>query len=110
MIVGTTLMKLSGEPYYSPSFPRGGLAGTFAIDVSHYDGATSFDITVQHRDEHDTAFTDVASFTGITAPGHEELDVSPLKQVIRFKYVFTGGNPDSGIHFVMQTPSWRPYP
>jgi len=29
MIVGTTLMQLNGDPYYSPQFGRGGLAALF---------------------------------------------------------------------------------
>ena len=109
MVVGFTLLVLDGNDYYSPSFPRGGLAGTFAVDVSHYDGPTNLTITVQHRDEHDTTFTNAASFNAITGTGHEELDVSGLKQIIRFKYAFTGGNPEDGAHLLMQAPSWRPY-
>ena len=110
MVIGTTLLKLSGQAYYSPSFPRGGLAATFAVDVTQFDGVTSFDITVQHRNDDETSFSDAGAFTGITATGQEDYDVTGLKQIIRFKYAFTGGNPANGVHFVMQAPSWRPYP
>ena len=109
MVVGTTLIKLDGSDYYSPSFPRGGLAGTFAVDVTHIRGLSAFDISVEHRDETDTSFTGAAvSFTTITAAGHSEVDVTGLKQILRFKYTLTGSNDYDGVHFFMQVPSWRP--
>ena len=107
--VGTTLIKLDGTEYYSPSFPRGGLAATFSVDVTHFHGVTNITITVQHRDENETTWTDADSFTPITAAGTKTLDVTGLKQILRFKYAFTGGNAEDGVHFIMQAPSWRPY-
>ena len=110
MVVGTTILYLDGSDYFSPSFPRGGLAGSFAVDVTHYDGPTSFTITVQHRDEHDTTWTDAGSFTSITGRGTSLVDITGLKQIIRFKYTFVASNSYDGVHIVMQAPSWRPYP
>lgn len=31
MIVGTTIFKMGGNPYYTPQFPRGGLAALFSV-------------------------------------------------------------------------------
>ena len=111
MVVGTTLMKLDGNPYFSPSFPRGGLAATFAIEVSHYQGLTNFTVIVEHRDEHDTTFATLGTFTAITADGHSELDLTGCKQILRLQYNLNGGSASNGdgVHFVMQAPSWRPY-
>lgn len=109
MVVGTTLLVLDGSAYYSPSFPRGGLAATFAVDVSHFHGISEFNITVEHRDESDTSFTTAGTFTAITGAGKSPLDVTSIKQIVRIKYGFTGGNPEDGVHFIMQAPSWRPY-
>ena len=109
MVVGTTLIVLDGSPYYSPSFPRGGLAGTFAVDTTGYEGLTAFGITVEHRDEHDTSWTTAGAFTTITGLGPSAVDITSLKQILRFKYELTGNAVD-GVHFVMQAPSWRAYP
>jgi len=110
MVVGTTILVLDGSVYYSPSFPRGGLAATFSLDVTHFHGVTNLLVTVQHRDENETDWSDAGSFTAVTAAGTGTADVTGLKQIIRFKYAFTGGNAEDGVHLVMQAPSWRPYP
>ena len=109
MVVGTTLLVLDGSGYHSPSFPRGGLGATFAVDVSHFHGVTQFNITVEHRDENSTTFETAGTFDAITAAGPDSKDITGLKQIVRFKYGFTGGNPEDGVHFIMQAPSWRPY-
>ena len=109
MVVGTTLVKLDGNPYYSPSFPRGGLAGTFAVDTTHYQGLTNLAILVEHRDENETSFTSPGGFAAITGTGHSEADVTGLKQIVRFSYTLNGGAATDGVHIVMQAPSWRPY-
>jgi len=66
MKVGTTLIRSDGNPYYSPSFPRGGLAAAFAVKVTHFSGLTGFTITVQHRDENEVLFTDADSFPKVS--------------------------------------------
>jgi len=110
MVVGTTLLKLDGLAYYSPSFPRGGLAAVFAVDVTNLSGLSGFLITVEHRDEHDTTWTEAGAFTSITGVGTATKDLADLKQILRFKYTLTGSNAYDGVHFIMQAPSWRPYP
>ena len=95
--------------FYSPSFARGGLAGTFAVDVTHFYGITNIVITVQHRDENETSWADAGAFSAITGAGSSTVDITALKQILRFKYLMTGGNTYDGVHLVMQAPSWRPY-
>ncbi len=113
MIVGTSLFLLDGNDYFSPEFPRGGLAATFAVDVTHYAvaGATQFDITVEHRNAEDTTWSTAGAFTGITGTGAASKDITGLKEIVRFKYGFSGGSPasDDAVHFLMMAPSWRPY-
>ena len=111
MIVGTTIFKMDGTAYYSPSFPRGGLAGTFTVDVTHMEGSPTFKITVQHRNEDATTWDTAGTFTDITSADDHTLDVEGLKQIIRFKFEFDAGDQSTdGVHFIMQAPSWRPYP
>ena len=110
MVVGTTLFKLDGNDYFSPQFPRGGLAATFACDVTHVGNSPTFTITVQHRNSEDTTFSDLGSFTAITAIGEAIKDLTGVKEILRFKYAFDAGDSSqAAIHFLMQTPSWRPY-
>ena len=110
MVVGTTLRKFDGNSYYSPSFPRGGLAAVFVVDVTHVVSSPTFDVTVEHRDEHDTSWTTLGTFTSITAVGTDTLEGTAIKQVLRFKYDFDAQDgPECGVHFVMQAPTWRPY-
>lgn len=113
MVIGTTIFHLDGAAYYSPEFGRGGLSATFSVDVTHLNltGATSVLITVEHRNSEDTSWGSAGSFAGIATLGPAQLDASDLKEIVRFKYEFTGGTPVAAdaVHFLMQAPSWRPY-
>ena len=113
MIVGTTIFYLDGEAYYSPAFARGGLGVVFAVDVSNISlpGATQFDITVETRNSEDTSWGALASFDAITAIGVHEKNYTGIKEIVRFKYGFSGGTPVAAdaVTFLMQAPSWRPY-
>jgi hypothetical protein len=109
MVVGTTLIKLDGNDYYSPQFRRGGLAATFTIDLTHVSSA-NFKVDVEHRNEEDTAFSAAASFSTLTSVGITSLDVGNLKEIIRIRYTFdVGDGASAAVHFLMQAPSWRPY-
>ena len=65
MIIGVTLFKMAGLPYYSPQFSRGGLAATFAIEVSNWVGGGSTPeliVVVEHRNQDDTSWTHGRNF------------------------------------------------
>ena len=108
MVVGTTLMY-STTPYYSPTFPRGGEAATFAVDVTHLDAGVTFDVTVEHKNAEDTSWTSAGAFTGIAAVGLGTKDVSSLKEELRLKYSFSAGSSGDMVHIVVPAPQWRPY-
>ena len=113
MVIGSTVYYLDGNPYFSPEFPRGGLAARFAVDVTHIvlGGAVQFDITIEHRNSEDTTWGSPGTFSGITGVGPVSLDVTGLKEIIRIKFSFSGGAPaaSDAVHFLVQAPSWRPY-
>ena len=110
MIVGTTLFKMDGSDYYSPEFPRGGLAATFAVDVTHLVGSPTISITVEHRNEDEQSFTTLGSFSNITSIGPASVDITGAKEILRFKVAFDGADDATdGVHFLMMAPSWRPY-
>ena len=111
MVVGTTIFKMDGNNFYTPEFPRGGLAATFGIDVSHIVGSPNVTVTVEHRNSEDTSFSSAGTFPStITAAGHYPADLTGLKEIIRLCFAFDAGDASTaGIHFFLQAPSWRPY-
>ena len=110
MLVGTTMYKMDGNPFYSPEFPRGGLAATYSADVTNLAGSPQVTITVQHRNAEDTTFSDLGTFSTISTIDTHTKDLAGIKEIVRFKYNFDAGDAASdGIHFLMQAPSWRPY-
>ena len=111
MIVGTTIQRLDGNTYYSPEFPRGGLAATFVVDVTQLVlSSGSITVIVEHRNNEDTTWSTAGTFTAITAVGAASLDVTGLKEVVRlaFGFVTTTTTTDAA-HFLVQAPTWRPY-
>jgi hypothetical protein len=106
-----TLFKMTGNsPYFSPQFPRGGLAGSFSANVTHLVGAPTFTITVEHRNSEDTSWTSLGAFSSITAVGAVDVDLTGCKEILRFKYAFDAGDDEGdGVHLLMQAPAWRPY-
>ena len=112
MIVGTTIFYFDGTRYYSPEFPRGGLAGRFSVDVTHYavSGAAQLDIIIQSRNSEDTTFGDLGTI-GITGTGVATVDVLSVQEIVRLAFNFSGGSPaaSDAVHLLVQPPSWRPY-
>jgi hypothetical protein len=110
MVIGTTLFKMDGNPYYSPEFGRGGLSATFTVDVTHLVGAPTLTVTVESRNSEDTAWTTIGTFSAITGTIVESKDLGSLNEIVRFKYEFDAGDQSTdGAHFLMMAPSWRPY-
>ena len=109
MIVGTTVLRLDGNPYYSPEFPRGGLAATFTLDVSQVNLIGNFAVSIEHRNSEDTSWTSAGTFAVISSTGAYSKDVTGLKEIVRLVFNFTGSTATESVHFLVQAPSWRPY-
>lgn len=110
MIVGTTINHPGDTtPYYSPSFPRGGEAANFSLDVTHLVGTLTFDVDVEHKNMEDTTWSSAGTFTGITATGVSVKDITGLKEEIRIKSSFSTGSAGDFVHVVVAEPAWRPY-
>ncbi len=113
MIVGTTILRLDGSPFYSPEFGRGGLSATFSADVTHISlvGATQFNIAVQTRNAEDTTWSTLGNFSAISGAGAVSKDLTGLKELVRFAFTFSGGTPAAAdaVHLLIQAPAWRPY-
>ena len=111
MIVGTQLTVMGGTtPFYSPSFPRGGEAALFSLEVTHIWGSSpSLAVSVEHKNEDDTTWASAGSFTAITAAGIVPTkDLSGLKEELRFSFLPTGSDGEA-FHVIVSAPAWRPY-
>ncbi len=106
-VIGWILLKLAGTSYYSPAFPRGGSGGLFSVECFQIT-ATSVSIAVEHKNIEDTSWTNVGTFGAITAAGVTTLDLTGLKEQLRFVYTITATNSYDGIHLNMLAPAWKP--
>lgn len=110
-VIGTTLLAGDGSAYYSPEFPRGGLAATMTVEMLNYSvaGASGVTFDVETRNSEDTTWTALSGQT-INATGVQAWNVQNVKEIVRFKISFAGTPTTSDmVHFLMQAPSWRPY-
>ena len=99
-----------GNNYYTPEFPRGGLSGNFAINISQMQGGPTVTAKLQHRNEDETSFSDAGTFASITAVGMSLLNATNIKEICRIEIAFDAGDDATdAIHFLIQAPSWRPY-
>ena len=105
---GFNLLVMGGTALYSPSFPRGGEAALFSVEVLALLGSPSVAIDVEHKNSDDTAWTSAGSFSAITTIAVHLKDLSGLKEELRFKYTSSGTNGD-GCNMLVSEPAWRPY-
>lgn len=113
MVYGFSVFYGDGSSYYTPEFPRGGLAGSFAVRVLNYSvtGASNISFDVETRNADDTSWTSLGSNV-INSVGELQWDVSSgVREICRIKIDFTGGSPAASdmVHMFIQAPSWRPY-
>ena len=110
MVVGFTIFKMNGNPFYSPSFPRGGQAGVFAWDVTHLRGSPTLTFTIEHRNSEDTSWSTAGTLGSVDTVGPKNVDIEGLKEIVRIKYTFAGEDDELyAAHIVAQAPSFRPY-
>lgn len=106
VILGTTLLKMAGDPYEGIAFPRGTLNGVFAVQVDNVTAGASLNIDVETRNRSDTGWTLAGSFAPIGASGVFSLQVNGLREIVRLKYTVGGPATSSGMHVFMLTPQW----
>jgi hypothetical protein len=110
MVVGTTLFKLNGDPYFSPQFNRGGNAAQFSIEVFQLAGASvAMACDVEHKNADDTSFTTLVSFASLVAATTYNAGAGGIKEQLRFKYTVSGAASTCGISFNVLAPQWKPY-
>ena len=110
-LVGMTLLHdgTGTTPYYSDTFPRGGLAAVFSLDVTHEAGAPTLQVAIEHKNKSDSAFTTAAGFANITGTGVFSKDITGIKELCRWAFVFGAGSAGEFFHVVEGAIAWRPY-
>ncbi len=109
-LVGSTVVRnqTGSSVYYTPPIGREAMKATFSLETTHFISAGTLVVTVQHKDLADTVWATADTFASITGTGVATLTVSDLKEEIRFKFGFTGGNPSGFAHVVVSKPTWLP--
>ena len=103
MTTGFNLLVMGGTALYSPSFPRGGEAALFSVEVLAKIGTPSLAI-----DMDETTWASAGAFTAITALGVATKDLSSLKEEIRIKFTMSGTD-GHAFNLLVPAPAWRPY-
>jgi hypothetical protein len=110
MYVGSLFIRGTGGDYNSPTFPRGGLAATFAIEVFMLSGTSpTLECDVEHKNAEDTVFTVAASFSSMSTAAVHKLDVSTLKEQIRLVFTVGGSAATNMVYANVLAPIWRAY-
>ena len=108
MIIGFYVFVMNGAVLYSPSFPRGGEAALFSVEVLAELGSPTLVIGIDHKNYAETSWTAAGAFSAITAVGVATKDLSGLKEELRFKFTMSGTD-GHGFNLLMPAPAWRPY-
>lgn len=105
MLVGQSL-RGSGTTVYSPWFPRGGNQGLFSAEALLADGGGGVTVTVESKntEDIDSAATAVGA-SGAISSGVGTFLGTNLKELVRYKYVLSGGS-SAWVHFRVLPPAW----
>ena len=112
MILGFNLFydTIGTTPFRSNPFPRRGMAALFSIQTSHVRSGLTLNVAIQHKNREDTSWTTAGTFSGITAVGVTTLDLSMLKEEIRYSFTYSGsGFRGDFFRVFIPPPAWRPY-
>jgi hypothetical protein len=109
-LVGCTVVRnqTGSAVYYTPPIGREAMKAVFSVETTHFISAGAVVVTVEHKDFADTLWATADAFANITGTGVETLAVSGLKEEIRLRIGFSGGNPSGFAHLVVAEPTWLP--
>jgi len=109
MIVGQYFMRFGASvTQYSPSFPRGGEAAVFAIELLALISGASINFGVEHKNFEDTSWVNLGNVNA-TSVGVWSLSLAGIKEEVRLTYVVGGSNATDTVYANVLAPQWRPY-
>jgi hypothetical protein len=112
ILIGETIMRLNGNPQYSPPFPRGGQgfqANLDSLDVPA--NGSQLNIEVEHKDNSAIAWGSLGTFTPVTSTGLKTFSAIGCRENLRFKMWISAGVgplPSDTFLFNMLSPNWIP--
>ena len=110
MLTGFYVLKGTGATKYSPTFPRGGLAANFEVEVLDLIGSpTDLVAVVEHKNIEDTTFAVAGPFAVIGSINVFNINVTGLKEQVRYAFTPAATNPWEGFYILLPAPAWRPY-
>ncbi len=106
MIDGDLLLVMNGAPYFGPPMARATSSATFSVQVSNRTGLSVLVVDIEHRNRSDTSWSTAGSFPGISSNATDSTQIAALKELVRYKFTFTAGNPEDGMYVIAATPQW----
>ena len=106
MIVGDLLLVMNGDSYFGPPIARSTLQANFSVQVSNRTGTSVLVVDIQHRNRDDGSWSGAVTLVTISANGVYTGSASGLKELIRYKFTFTAGNPADGMYVYAAAPQW----
>jgi hypothetical protein len=110
MLTGFYVLKGSGATKYTATFPRGGLAANFQVQVLDLVGSpTDLIAQIEHKNIEDTSFAVAGTFSPISSISITSLSVTGIKEQVRYAFSPTASNDWEGFYILLPAPAWRPY-
>jgi hypothetical protein len=106
MIVGDLLLFMAGDPYFGQPMGRSTCKAIFAVQVTNVAGPPTLVVTIEHRNNDDTSWTAAGAFPPIAAAGTFSLQLSGLKELVRYRYQFSAGAAADGMYVFGASPQW----
>ncbi len=103
------IFKGDANSLHSGEFARGGLAAIFSFLVVQVMNSPTLTITVEGRNQDETSWTSMGTFSSITTVGVKTADLGTLREILRFKFDVAGAASTAGVCIEMAAPQWRPY-
>jgi hypothetical protein len=107
-LIGEYHRRFSGGQQFSPTFPRGGNAAVFGVEVFDTDPGVTLTAVVQHKNIEDTSWTTLTTLASMTT-GVTTQAASAIKEQLRIAYVVNGVSPEDSVYANTLAPTWRPY-
>src|SRR5262245_14432145 len=107
MLTGFYIHKGAGNTKYTATFPRGGLAANFQVQVLDLGGPPSdLGAVIEHKNMDDTAFVTAGTFSTINSISVASLGVTSIKEQVRFAFTVTATNAWEGFYLLLPAPAW----
>jgi hypothetical protein len=109
MFLGQTITKFDGLAWNSAPIPRGGDAATFVIECVHTHHVPTVQVVVKHKNEEDTTWSTLVTFSTFTTPGVNVASASGIKEQVMWEVTITSPDAEDAAVLIPYDPVWRPY-